>query len=110
VTLIFDLSPAFRIRAVAGLGGTPPPVTVPLTTGNCYDAGTARCFRPCYGFGTNEMVEMNSALTIPALPHEVQAADPLLSPSPLWSLDVLVFPIHSLIAQRGLEFFCSSHH
>jgi hypothetical protein len=56
------------------------------------------------------MVEMNSALTIPALPHEVQAADPLLSPSPLWSLDVLVFPIHSLIAQRGLEFFCSSHH
>ena len=30
--------------------------------------------------------------------------DPLLSPSPPCSLDVLVFPIHSLVAQSGLEF------
>jgi hypothetical protein len=37
-----------------------------------------------------------------AADHEVQAADPLLSPSPPCSLGVLVFPIHSLVAQRGL--------
>ena len=40
-----------------------------------------------------------------AADHEVQVADPLPSPSPPCSLDVLVFPIHSLVAQRGLEFF-----
>jgi hypothetical protein len=36
--------------------------------------------------------------------QEVQGIAPLLSSSPPCSLDVLVFPIHSLVAQSGLEF------
>ena len=34
--------------------------------------------------------------------------NPLLSPSPPCSLDVLVFPIHSLVAQWGFEFFAQA--